>query len=41
MNYEFKSIVICKHAKEAWDILNITYEGTSTVMLSKQKMLIV
>ena len=39
-SYEFRRITNCKHAKEAWDILQVTHEGTSTVKISKLQMLV-
>ena len=32
---EFHKIENCKHAKEAWDILQVTHEGTFSVNISK------
>ena len=32
-------IANCKHAKESWDILQVTHEGTSTVRILKLQML--
>ena len=36
---EFKSIMTCETAKEAWDILELAHEGTSQVKNSKLQML--
>ena len=36
---EFCRIVNCKCVKETWDILQVTHEGMSFVMISKLKML--
>ena len=32
---EFHKIENCKHAKDAWDILQVTHEGTFFVNISK------
>ena len=37
--YEFRRIANCKRAKEAWKILQVTHEGTSTIKISKLQML--
>ena len=37
--HEFRRIGTCKRAKETWDILQVTHEGTSVVKLSKLQML--
>lgn len=39
MSEEFKSVSICETAKEVWDILEITHEGTKTIKNSKLQML--
>ncbi|XP_012852378.1 PREDICTED: uncharacterized protein LOC105971989 [Erythranthe guttata] len=36
---QFKLIASCESAKRAWEILQVTYEGTSTVRTSKLQML--
>ncbi|XP_012846973.1 PREDICTED: uncharacterized protein LOC105966948 [Erythranthe guttata] len=36
---QFKLIASCESAKKAWEILQVTYEGTSTVKTSKLQML--
>ena len=36
---EFQRILTCATAKEAWDILEVTHEGTSTVRRSKLQLL--
>ncbi|XP_012841207.1 PREDICTED: uncharacterized protein LOC105961524 [Erythranthe guttata] len=36
---QFKLIASCESAKRAWEILQVTYEGTSTVKTSKLQML--
>ena len=36
---EFRWIATCKHAKEAWDTLEVIHEGTLAVKLSKIQML--
>ncbi|KAI3456997.1 hypothetical protein Pfo_013660 [Paulownia fortunei] len=36
---QFRLIGTCETTKEAWDILQITYEGTTSVRLSKLQML--
>ncbi|KAI3444057.1 hypothetical protein Pfo_000722 [Paulownia fortunei] len=36
---QFRLIVTCEIAKEAWDILQVAYEGTASVSLSKLQML--
>lgn len=36
---EFMSVSICETAKEVWDILEITHEGTKTIKNSKLHML--
>ncbi|RVW62743.1 hypothetical protein CK203_060213 [Vitis vinifera] len=36
---EFRRITTCTSAKEAWDILQVTHEGTSAVKVSKLQML--
>ena len=36
---EFRRIVNGKCAKEAWDILQVTIEGTSSIKISKWKMI--
>ncbi|XP_012856995.1 PREDICTED: uncharacterized protein LOC105976262 [Erythranthe guttata] len=36
---QFKLITSCESAKRAWEILQVTYEGTSTVRTSKLQML--
>ena len=38
--YEFRRIANCKRAKEAWKILQVTHEGTSTIKISKLQMLV-
>ncbi|KAL6321940.1 hypothetical protein AAG906_035845 [Vitis piasezkii] len=36
---EFRRIATCTSAKEAWDILQVTHEGTNAVKVSKLQML--
>ena len=36
---EFHRITTCTSAKEAWDILQVTHEGTNVVKVSKLQML--
>ena len=36
---EFRRIENCKRAKEAWDILQVTHQGTFAVNISKLLML--
>ncbi|KAI3470733.1 hypothetical protein Pfo_027396 [Paulownia fortunei] len=36
---QFRLIATCETAKEAWDILQVAYEGTASVRLSKLQML--
>ena len=36
---EFRRIAICTSAKEAWDILQVTHEGTNVVKVSKFQIL--
>ena len=36
---EFHKITNCKHAKEAWDIFQVTYEGKSATKISKLQIL--
>jgi hypothetical protein len=36
---EFKKISMCEIAKEAWDILKVTHDGTKSVKNSKLQML--
>ena len=36
---EFRRISTCESAKEAWDILCVTHEGTNAVKLSKSQKL--
>ncbi|WKA03659.1 hypothetical protein VitviT2T_021758 [Vitis vinifera] len=36
---EFRRIATCNSAKEAWDILQVTHEGTNAVKVSKLQML--
>ena len=36
---EFCRIATCTLAKEAWDILQVTHEGTNVVKMSKLQML--
>ncbi|KAJ9680449.1 hypothetical protein PVL29_019700 [Vitis rotundifolia] len=36
---EFRRIATCTSAKEAWDILQVTHEGTNAVKVSKVQML--
>ena len=35
---EFNRIATCKRAKKAWNILQVTHEGTSTMKLSNLQM---
>ena len=37
--YEFRKIANCKQTKEAWDILQVTHEGTPTIKISKLQIL--
>ena len=39
MSRWFHIIANCKHAKEAWDILQVTHEGMSSIKISKLQML--
>ena len=36
---EFRRIATCTSAKEAWDILQVTHEGTNVMKVSKHQML--
>ena len=36
---KFYKIANCKHAKETWDILQVTHKGTSSLKISKLQML--
>ena len=37
--YEFRRIGTCTSTMEAWDILQVTHEGTNAVKVSKLQML--